>query len=423
MVNIPKGTKDVLPSQSEKWHYIEKNIRELADLFDMSEIRTPTFEHTELFLRSIGDETDVVSKEMYTFEDKGGRSITLKPEGTAAVARSYIENALDAMSLPLKLYYVTPVFRYEAPQAGRLREHHQFGAEFYGSEAPYMDAEAINVAFTLLSKVGVKDLELNINSIGCPECRKKYNAALKEYLGGCVDKMCDNCKRRFLTNPLRILDCKEEGCKAIVKDAPVILDYVCDDCRAHFDELQRILTDEGVPFKVNKSIVRGLDYYTKTVFEFVTTSLGAQGTVCGGGRYDNLVESIGGKHTPCVGFGMGIERLIMLLDAYEKEFPKRRLNFYIANQSPSNRDLCGKIVSSLRRNGYSAEADFMDRSVKAQLKFANKRNAEYVAVIGESEAESGAVTLKRMADGATANVSLADLMNGAQNATFVSKEI
>lgn len=423
MVNIPKGTKDVLPSQSEKWHYIEKNIRELADLFDMSEIRTPTFEHTELFLRSIGDETDVVSKEMYTFEDKGGRSITLKPEGTAAVARSYIENALDAMSLPLKLYYVTPVFRYEAPQAGRLREHHQFGAEFYGSESPYMDAEAINVAFTLLNKVGVKDLELNINSIGCPECRKKYNAALKEYLGGFVDKMCDNCKRRFLTNPLRILDCKEEGCKAIVKDAPVILDYVCDDCRAHFDELQRILTDEGVPFKVNKSIVRGLDYYTKTVFEFVTTSLGAQGTVCGGGRYDNLVESIGGKHTPCVGFGMGIERLIMLLDAYEKEFPKRRLNFYIANQSPSNRDLCGKIVSSLRRNGYSAEADFMDRSVKAQLKFANKRNAEYVAVIGESEAESGAVTLKRMADGATANVSLADLMNGAQNAAFVSKEI
>lgn len=422
MVNIPKGTKDVLPSQSEKWHYIEDKIREVTSLFDVSEIRTPTFEHTELFLRSIGDDTDVVSKEMYTFEDKGGRSITLKAEGTAPVARSYIENALEAMSLPLKLYYITPVFRYEAPQAGRLREHHQFGVEFYGSESPYMDAEALNVAYTLLTKVGVKNLELNINSIGCPSCRKKYNEALKEYLGGYVDKMCDNCKRRFATNPLRILDCKEEGCKEIVKNAPVILDYICDDCREHFEKLQSILTAEGIPFKVNKSIVRGLDYYTKTVFEFVTTSLGSQGTVCGGGRYDNLVESIGGKHTPCVGFGMGIERLIMLLDACEKQFPKKELKFYIANQSPSTREICREIVSLLRSNGFSAEADFMDRSVKAQLKFANKREAQYVAVIGDSEVESGCVSVKRMSDGATASISLDELKHGAQNATFLPKD-
>ncbi len=410
MINIPKGTKDVLPSQSYKWQYIEDEIRKVCKLFNILEIRTPTFEHTELFLRSIGDETDVVSKEMYTFLDKGERSITLKPEGTASTARSYIENNLEAMSLPLKMYYLTPVFRYEAPQAGRLREHHQFGVEMYGSPSPYADAEVINAAYTLLSNLGVRDLYLNINSIGCPECRKKFNTALKEYLASNIDDMCDNCKRRFTANPLRILDCKNEHCKQIVSGAPKILDYICDDCKAHFQKLQEILTGEGIPFKVNSSIVRGLDYYTKTVFEFVTTSLGAQGTVCGGGRYDDLVSSIGGKPTPCVGFGMGIERLIMLLDANGKEFPSSHPEYFIACQSEQCRDMVRKIVSELRKKGHSAETDFMSRSVKAQFKYADKINAKYAVVIGESEVQSGKAEIKRMSDGEKQEKSLDDLI-------------
>ncbi len=410
MINIPKGTKDVLPSQSHKWQQIEREIRYVCNLFNVKELRTPTFEHTELFLRSIGDETDVVKKEMYTFEDKGGRSITLKPEGTAPVARSYIENNLEAMSLPLKMYYLTPVFRYEAPQAGRLREHHQFGVEMYGSPSPYADAEVISIAYTLLSRLGVKNLELNLNSIGCPECRKNFNEALKEYLGSNLDKMCDDCKRRFSTNPLRILDCKKPNCKEIVASAPNILDYICDDCRAHFTTLQKILTDSGVPFRVNPSIVRGLDYYTKTVFEFVTTSLGAQGTICGGGRYDNLVSSIGGKQTPCVGFGMGIERLIMLLDAFDKQYDEPAPEYYIACQSEECREMCFKLMRALRDKGLSAETDFMGRSVKSQLKFADKLGAKYVVVIGKSELSDGTVTVKRMSDGNLQEKSLDEML-------------
>ncbi len=410
MVNIPKGTKDVLPSQSYKWQQIEAEIRKVCKLYNILEIRTPTFEHTELFLRSIGDETDVVSKEMYTFEDKGHRSITLKPEGTASTARSFIENNLEAMSLPLKMFYITPVFRYEAPQAGRLREHHQFGVEMYGSSSPYADAEVISAAYALLKNVGVKDLALNINSIGCPECRKKFNVALKEYLADHVDDMCENCKRRFLTNPLRILDCKEENCKRIISGAPSILDYICDDCRAHFEKLQEILKADGIPFNVNPSIVRGLDYYTKTVFEFVTTSLGAQGTVCGGGRYDNLVSSIGGKQTPCVGFGMGIERLLMLLEANGKEFNESHVEYFIVCQSEACRDVCRKLVLKLRASGLCAETDFMGRSVKAQFKYADKIKAKYVAVIGDSELSSGNVEIKRMSDGEKQQKTLDDLV-------------
>ncbi|MCH5164144.1 MAG: histidine--tRNA ligase [Clostridiales bacterium] len=409
MINIPKGTKDVLPSQSYKWQYIEDEIRKVCKQFNILEIRTPTFEHTELFLRSIGDETDVVSKEMYTFEDKGHRSITLKPEGTASTVRSYIENNLEAMSLPLKMFYLTPVFRYEAPQAGRLREHHQFGVEMYGSQSPYADAEVINAAYTLLTRLGVKNLALNINSIGCPECRVKFNAALKEYLSQHIEEMCDDCKRRFATNPLRIIDCKKDNCKKVVANAPKILDYICDDCRNHFEALQSILKAENIPFTVNSSIVRGLDYYTKTVFEFVTTSLGAQGTVCGGGRYDNLVSSMGGKFTPCVGFGMGIERLIMLLEANGKEFPHESLDYYIACQSEECREVCRKVVSKLRQDGYSAETDFMSRSVKAQFKYADKINAKYTVVIGESELQSGKAQIKRMSDGEKQEKSLDDL--------------
>ena len=330
MINIPKGTKDVLPSESYKWHYVERIARETADLYCLNEIRTPTFEHTELFLRGVGDTTDIVNKEMYTFRDKGDRSITLKPEGTAGVARSFIENGLFNGAMPLKMYYITPVFRYENPQKGRLREHHQFGVEVYGGAGADTDAEVIKLAYTVLKKCGLS-VKLYINSMGCPDCRKKYNEALKGYFADKLDKLCPTCRERYNKNPLRILDCKEEGCKALCKDAPKIIDYLCDDCSAHFKKLQELLADCGVAYEINPFIVRGLDYYTKTVFEFVTTALGSQGTVCGGGRYDNLISQLGGTPTCGVGFGMGIERLLMLMEAENVIIPEREnVKLYIA---------------------------------------------------------------------------------------------
>jgi histidyl-tRNA synthetase len=308
---------DILTQYYNEWdngmyvhETLEEKARKACRLRNFHEIRTPVFEHTELFTRSIGQDTDVVGKEMYTFLDKGERSITLKPEGTAPVARSFVENSLDALSLPLKMFYITPVFRYENPQHGRLREHHQFGVEVYGGDTPYLDLEVIKLAYGFLTDMGVKDLSLNLNNIGCPVCRKKYNEVLKQYLNSHYDKLCSTCKERLIRNPLRILDCKVPSCGEIVKNAPVITDYVCEDCKNHTDKLCSLLESAKIPFKVNPQIVRGLDYYTKTVFEFVS---GSVGTVCGGGRYNNLVESIGGKPTPCVGFGMGIDRLTMLL--------------------------------------------------------------------------------------------------------------
>ena len=304
MVNIPKGTKDVLPADSYKWHYVENTVKKVADSFNVQEVRTPTFEHTELFLRGVGDSTDIVNKEMYTFLDKGNRSITLKPEGTAGVARAFIENGLYNSAMPLKMYYITPVFRYERPQAGRLREHHQFGVEFYGSESPDIDAEVILLAYTVLTKLGLS-VKLNINSMGCSKCRAEYNKALKAYLADKLEMLCPTCQTRYETNTLRILDCKEEGCKAIVKDAPKITDYLCDDCKEHFEKVKNYLTLAGLEYTVNPLIVRGLDYYTKTVFEFVTDALGSQGTVCGGGRYDGLVRLMGGPALSGAGFAFG----------------------------------------------------------------------------------------------------------------------
>lgn len=400
MINIPKGTKDVLPFDSYKWQYAEGKAREISRLFNFREIRTPAFEHTELFTRSIGDDTDVVKKEMYTFLDKGERSITLKPEGTAPVARSFVENALDACSLPLKMFYITPVFRYENPQAGRLREHHQFGVELYGGDNALLDYEVISLAHTFLSQMGVTGLVLNLNSIGCEKCRGEYNKALKEYLKSRLDDMCPTCRERFERNPLRILDCKVDGCKSIVKDAPVILDYICDDCRSHMNELEALLKEGGIEYIVNPNIVRGLDYYTKTVFEFVTTALGSQGTVCGGGRYNHLVESVGGKPTPCVGFGLGLERLLMLLDAIGVKIEDgNRPELFVVCQNQALAPFCRKLVSSLRAQGIAAETEYTGRSVKAQFRYADKQNARFVAVIGDSEYESGKVNLKKLSDG------------------------
>lgn len=399
MINIPKGTKDVLPEESYKWHYVENTARKVAETFGIREIRTPTFEHTELFLRGVGDTTDIVNKEMYTFLDKGNRSITLKPEGTAGVARAFIENGLFNSAMPLKTYYITPVFRYERPQAGRLREHHQFGVEFYGAKGADTDAEVILTAYTLLTKLGL-NVSLNVNSMGCKKCRAEYNAALKEYLKGSVDKMCKSCRERYEKNPLRILDCKEEGCKKITENAPVITDYLCKDCSDHFNELKSYLGVAGLAYTVNPHIVRGLDYYTKTVFEFVTDSLGSQGTVCGGGRYDGLIADIGGNEFPGVGFGMGIERVLMLMEAEGVKIPdEEKIKVFIASCGEAANKKAFKICYELRKKGVSAETDHMQRSFKAQFKYADKAGAKYVIAIGDNELESGKVNVKNMADG------------------------
>lgn len=402
MINIPKGTKDVLPEQAYKWHYIENVARSVAKQFCIDEIRTPTFEHTELFLRGVGETTDIVSKEMYTFLDKGERSITLKPEGTAGVARSYVENGLSSNTQPVKMYYITPVFRYEKPQAGRLREHHQFGIEIFGSYSPMADIEVMMVAKTIFDRLGIENLTLNINSIGCEKCRKTYNTALKEYLSEHLGEMCPTCRERFEKNPLRILDCKEEKCSRINANAPIVLDYICDDCRTHHNTVCKQLTNLGIDFVVNPKIVRGLDYYTKTVFEFVSNNIGAQGTVCGGGRYNNLVEEVGGKPCPAVGFGMGIERLILTLENLGLNIGNPYSpDVYVAPICDKAKDMYIKLVNDLRMQGLCVETDLMERSVKAQMKFANKLNAGYVVIIGESELESNCVSIKNMSNSET----------------------
>lgn len=409
MINIPKGTKDVLPSESFKWRYVEKKAREIASKYCLKEIRTPTFEHTELFLRGVGETTDVVNKEMYTFLDKGERSITLKPEGTAGVARSFIENGLFNGAMPLKTYYITPVFRYENPQKGRLREHHQFGIEIYGGKGADTDAEVITLAKSLLDSLGLH-VKLYINSMGCPACRKAYNDALKEYFSDKLDKLCSTCRERYNKNPLRILDCKEEGCKALCVDAPKITGYLCEDCSAHFEKLKKLLDISGVKYEVNPYIVRGLDYYTKTVFEFVTTALGSQGTVCGGGRYDNLIEQLGGAPTPGVGFGMGIERALMLMEEEGVVIPDEDgVKVYIATMGDAAYLKAFGIVSKLRCEGVKAELDHAGRGIKAQFKYADKIKAEFVVTIGENELISGVCTIKRMFDGQTEEVKIEDL--------------
>lgn len=410
MINIPKGTKDMLPQEAYKWHYVENIAREVAACFGFKEIRTPMFEHTELFLRGVGETTDIVTKEMYTFDDKGGRSMTLRPEGTAGVARCFIENGLHQGVMPMKAYYIASIFRYEKPQNGRLREHHQFGVECYGSDSPSADAEVITLASTFLRKVGLKSLELNINSIGCPKCRAEYNKALKEYIGANLHLMCGQCQARFEKNPLRILDCKEEKCKEITKNAPKITDYLCDDCRAHFQEVQRILTSLGIEFKVNPGIVRGLDYYTRTVFEFVSTDIGAQGTVCGGGRYNNLVEEVGGKPTPAVGFGLGLERLLLVLENTSNlEAQEECTDVYIAPMGEKAEELARKLVFDMRNAGIKAETDIMNRGLKAQMKYADRTGAKYVCVLGDDEIEKGVVNVKRMSDSVTEECSIDEL--------------
>ena len=409
MVNIPKGTKDVLPADSYRWQYIEGAARKIAARYALKEVRTPTFEHTELFNRGVGDTTDIVNKEMYTFLDKGGRSVTLKPEGTAGVARTFIENGMAGGVLPAKMYYLTPAFRYERPQAGRLREFHQFGVEFFGASAPEADAELILLVDSFLRELGISSLSLKLNSIGCKHCRPKYNEALRDYFRPHLSELCETCRSRFEKNPLRMLDCKEEGCRQIAAGAPRILDYLCDDCASHFESLKAMLTENGVSYEIDPNIVRGLDYYSKTVFEFVSTAIGAQGTVCGGGRYDTLIENLGGSPTPAVGFAVGIERLILLMQNTGVPFGEEpTVMVYLAGMDEPSRKKAFAIAQELRRNGISAEIDLMGRSIKAQFKYAGKTGAKYVAVIGSNELENGVMSVKNMSTSTSETVAFPD---------------
>ena len=412
LTQAPRGTRDVLPADSYRWQYIENRMRAAAALAGYREARTPVFEHTELFLRGVGDTTDIVQKEMYTFEDKGKRSVTLKPEGTAGAVRCFLEHNLYAEPLPCKLYYLNaPIFRYENPQSGRLREHHQFGMECFGAKEATADAELILTAYYLLQELGVGNLSVEINSIGCPNCRPTYHARLKEFLGGRIDKLCATCRERFDRNPLRVLDCKEKQCQELTKDAPSMLDLLCDECRDHFEQLKACLDGAGIPYRVNPRIVRGLDYYTKTVFELVTETPDGKLTVCGGGRYDNLVEQIGEQSIPAVGFGMGLERVLMLLDGEGIEIPKPAWYDVFVTYMGANGQHAFALVQQLRKAGIKADMDHCGRSLKAQFKYANKTGAPLTAVIGDDEAANGTVKIKRMADGEEKTVPVKDAVD------------
>mgnify|MGYP001573444685 CR=1 FL=1 len=405
-IQAPKGTKDMLPVDAYKWHYVENIFREISKNFGIREIRTPMFEHTELFLRGVGETTDIVQKEMYTFEDKGGRSITLKPEGTAPAVRAFIENRLFNEAQPTKLFYITPCFRYEKAQKGRYRQFHQYGIEMFGSEKPSIDAEVMALAMTILKKIGLKGLSLNINNLGCPNCRPKYNDALKKFLEENYDNLCPTCKTRFNKNPMRILDCKEHKCKEITKSAPIILDYICDECSDHFDKVKEYLDILGIPYTVDPGIVRGLDYYTKTIFEILNSDF----TVCGGGRYDKLIEEIGGPETPAVGFGMGIERLIL---AIEKEGividEDPTVELYLAARGEEGAKEAFRLAHALREIGVSSEINHAGRSFKAEMKYANKIGAKFNVVLGDDELQNRKAKFKRMSDGEQFELSLDDL--------------
>jgi histidyl-tRNA synthetase len=411
-----KGTKDVLPKDVHKNQYIEATALDIASKFGYKEIRTPVFEHTELFQRGVGDTTDVVQKEMYTFDDKGGRSITLRPEGTAGAVRSFLENGLCNEALPQKVCYLTSCYRYEKPQAGRLREFHQFGVECFGTASPLADAEIIALAKSIFDTLGVRDLSLEINSIGCPKCRAEYHKALKEYFASRKDELCDTCKGRLDRNPMRILDCKSPICHEIAQGAPVVIDYLCDECKEHFEKVQKYLDAQNIEYKINPQIVRGLDYYTKTVFEFVSNSIGAQGTVCGGGRYDGLVEELGGQHTASLGFGMGLERLMLLMEAQGCEFPQaEKPDLFIVALGEKATLKAVEIAKDMREEGFSALLDLNQRSVRAQMKYADKLGAKFNVVIGDNEVENKIAKLKNMQTGEETEINLDTFVSGFYN--------
>ena len=411
-IQKPRGTMDIFPSEALLWQRIESKARDVATRFGFGEVRTPTFEDLTLFKRGVGEVTDVVQKEMYTFEDREGRAFALRPEGTASVVRSIIENGKASDAMPLKYYYIINCFRYEKPQAGRSREFFQFGTEMFGTRDASADATVIALASTLISELGIKGVKLHINSIGCPNCRPKYREALVEYFKSHENELCDTCKERLKTNPLRVLDCKSPICSALAKDAPNTIDYLCDECDNHFAELKTYLDAQGIEYEIDTRIVRGLDYYTKTVFEFICDGIGAQSTICGGGRYDGLMEQLGGPALPGIGFGMGLTRIILAMQASGADVvqePKPVL--YIAPMGTSARARALEIVSKLRSKGVYAECDICARSLKAQMKYADKIGAEYTLILGDSELESGKAQLKCMAQSTQEEIEINNIVD------------
>lgn len=404
-----RGTEDVLPKDSYRWQFVEDIMRKESASFGYKEIRTPVFEHTNLFARGVGETTDVVQKEMYTFDTKGGESITLRPEGTAGAARALLEHAIYNDGLPVKASYFVSCYRYEKPQAGRLREFHQFGLECYGTSNPAADAELIYAAKSIFDRLQIRNLRLELNSIGCPECRKKYHEALKAYFEESKGDLCDTCLGRLDRNPMRILDCKSPVCSKIAENAPKVLDFLCDECADHFEKVKALLTQAGVEYTVNPTIVRGLDYYTKTVFEFVSGDIGAQATVCGGGRYDGLIEQLGGQHMPSLGFALGIERLLMLMDAQGIEIEKpNSCDIYIASMGEAALSKAFELTQKVRSASLYAECDVVGRGLRAQMKYADKIGAKFSMVIGDNEIAENKAKLKNMQSGEQREISLSD---------------
>ena len=412
LTKAPRGTKDITPKDAYKWNYVENKFREICSLFGYEEMRTPIFEHTELFKRSVGDTTDIVQKEMYSFTDKGERDITLKPEGTAGVVRAFIENKLYADTQPTKLFYITPCFRYERPQAGRQRQFHQFGIEALGSDKPSLDAEVIALAVQFFNEVGLKDLAVSINSVGCPTCRAEYNAKLKEYLDAKSDVLCETCLDRKDKNPMRVIDCKNPNCKENLNDIPFMVDHICDECKDHFEKLQSYLKEMDINFVVDRSIVRGLDYYKKTAFEIISNDIGSQSTVCGGGRYDGLVEQLGGpKGVSGIGFGLGVERLLLTMENNNIEIENPyATDIFIVTIGDEAKTKSFKLLKDLRTNHISAENDHLDRSVKAQFKYSDKINAKFTIVIGDDELANDTATLKNMSTSEQTTIKLSEIV-------------
>ena len=422
LVKKPKGTADVVPSKSYMWHTVEKLASETAEQFGFKEIRIPTFEDTGLFVRSVGETTDVVQKEMYTVSAAGDSTFTLRPEGTAGVMRAMLENGVMNEGFPQKVFYILSCFRHENVQAGRLREFHQFGCEMVGSASPRADAEVISLAKNVLDRVGLQSIVLNLNSIGCPECREKYRQALREYFEPHRDELCRTCQDRLDKNPMRLLDCKSAEDQAIAKDAPLILDYLCDDCRAHFESVKGYLDIMGIDYVVNPKIVRGLDYYTRTVFEFITTEIGAQGTVCAGGRYDGLIEELGGAKTPALGFGMGLERLLLVMQKQGCDFMQdKTCDLYIATMGEGAVKKALSMTTALRGEGFFVEYDLVERGLKPQMKYADKIGAKFVIVLGDNEIESGNAKLKNMATGEQTDITLGDGLTEAFSQAMVEQ--
>ena len=412
----PRGTNDFLGDKVKLMTKLEETVRDVCKSFGINEIRTPMFEYTELFQRGVGETTDIVQKEMFTFEDRGGRSLTLKPEGTAGAARAFIENGLYSEAQPTKLFYVTPCFRNERPQAGRYKQFHQFGVEMYGTYDASADAEVISLVYEIFNRLGLKNVRLKINSLGSNECRKKYNKVLKDYIVYILDHLCDYCKSIFEKNPLRVLDCKNKNCKEVLSDAPAVLDILDEECAAHFEKLKASLEAMGIPYEVDKGIVRGLDYYTRTVFEFVSDEIGAQGTICGGGRYDNLVEECGGSPMGAVGFAMGLERIMLVLEAQGlNEVDSNNPLVYIGSIGEKGALKAQEIGYDLRKAGIHAEYDTVGRSVKAQMKYADKIGAVYNVVLGDDEIANDKVRLKNMLNGEQKEITLSAIEDELKN--------